>query len=460
MSITPPDWYQVTQPQLLTDIHQGTQATVSGIMLSNGGGGNPIVNPTFANTSGWTTWKTSGTGALIEVSSTDCPNCPSGTTRNLKMYLWTASVLSGDMMIVSQQVDLTGVDQISYNANAYYGPNSSNPGGTISNLRFIIGGASNNEMGTVMHTTNQAYCTTYCTQSVSDQNIVVNTAGFTGVQTIKFVVKFTQSHSTAGLLSFYVNNVTASSGPSGTAISTPVHLASVKDAPYYRGVEWTQTLNGGSIVMKVQQYDGTVWTDVPGYDHITSATDGFNTYDLTGMTPYGQIRLVADLAGSATLALNDWSVKFPVITPLPVVLKHFSGHCQDGEVRLAWATETEINNDRFVVQRSVNLIDWTETATVPGKGNSNAYVEYTAVDSRPYTAGVAYYRLLQVDDAGTSEYFAPVSVICHAGKPQNGLSVYPNPAGDEFAVAVSLDKAADGVTHLPLTRRKARAAAI
>lgn len=449
-SVTPPDWYQVTRPQLLTDIHQGTQATGTGIMLLNGGGGNPIVNPTFANTSGWTTWKTSGTGGLIEVSSTDCSNCPSGTTRNLKMYLWTASVLSGDMMIVSQQVDLTGVDRISYNANAYYGPNSSNPGGTISNLRFIIGGASNNEAGTVMHTTDQAYCTTYCTQSVSDQNIVVNTTGFTGVQTIKFVVKFTQSHSTAGLLSFYVNNVTASADPSGTAISTPVYLASVKDAPYYRGVEWTQTLNGGGIVMKVQRYDGAAWVDVPGYDHITSATDGFNTYDLSGMTPYSQIRLVAALTGSATLALNDWSVKFPVITPLPVVLKNFSGHCHEGQVRLAWATETETNNERFTVQRSTDLVHWTETATLPGKGNSNAYVEYTAADHRPYTEGVAYYRLLQVDYDGTAEYFAPVSVICLSGKVQNGLSVYPNPAGDEFAVAVSMDKPAADV-HIKIT---------
>lgn len=436
-----PDWYQTTAPQFLTDTLIATQATASGVGLLASPGSNPIVNPNFANTSGWTVWKTFGTEALVEVSSTDCSNCPAGTTRNLKMYLWTASVLSGDMLIVSQQVDLTNVDEIRFNASSYYGPNGSNPGGAVSNLRFIIGGTASNEAGTVLHTTSQAYCPTYCTNSVNDPNIVINTSAYTGVQTIKFVVKFTQTHTTQGLLSFYVNNVQASADVPGRVIGTPVNLASVKDAVAYDRVEWTQTLNGGAVNLKLQYQNGNAWTDVPGHDNISATTDGLQTHSLTGMTPYPRVRLVGRLSGAAGVLLNNWSIKFPVVDPLPVAMERFTAHCHNGKVKLDWLTSSEQNNDRFLLQRSANLADWEDLATVAGNGNSNRPIAYTSVDERPYRH-TGYYRLIQTDYDGTSATYGPVSVSCPAPEAENGIRIYPNPAADYFTLALHLQQAA------------------
>ena len=311
-----PGWFQTTQAQFQTDALSGVNADGNNDVVAPSGG-NVVVNGTFANTSGWTTYKTSGTGAIIDLSSTDCSNCPTGTTRNLKMYLWTASVLSGDMMIVSQQVDLTNVNQITYNANSYYGPNNSNPGGAISNLRFIIGGASNNEAGTVMHTTTQAYCPTYCTTQVSDQNITIDTSGFTGVQTIKFVVKFTATHTTAGLLAFYVNNVEGHTSSSGTITSAPIHYASVQDATGYDIIRWNQTLGGGTLNLKLQgSADGVIFTDIPGYTAISQTGDGEKTSDISAINPviYPHLRLEGTLNG-AGVKLHDWAVEFKKMEP-------------------------------------------------------------------------------------------------------------------------------------------------
>jgi hypothetical protein len=301
------DWFQTTQAQFQTGALDGVEANAANNVVKLSGNNNAIVNGTFANTSGWTTFKTNGTPALIEVSSTDCSNCPAGTNRNLKMYLWTAGVLSGDIMIVSQQVDLTNVNEITYNANSYYGPNSSNPGGTISNLRFMIGGASNNEVGDVLHTTNQAYCTSYCTNSVDDPNVVINTSGYTGVHTIKFVVKFTQTHTTAGLLAFYVNNVSATMASNASITSPTIYKASKQNTSNWETLSWNQTLNGGNITLALQEVVGGTWTAISGFDNITAGGNGLQTMDVATLTA-DSLRIVATLSGTTSPALHDWAI--------------------------------------------------------------------------------------------------------------------------------------------------------
>jgi len=308
---TSADWFQTVQPQFLTDILAGTEANLAGNVVVPPGG-DPLVNGTFANNSGWNTYKTSGTGATISVSNSDCFNCPPGTTRNLKMYLWVSSVLNNDMMIVSQQVDLTNVDSISFNAGSYYGPNSSNPGGAISSLRFIIGGTATNDAGTVEHTTAQAYCPTYCSNDINDPNITVNTTGYTGVHTVKFVVRFTQTHSTAGLLAFYVNNVVAHSnqvGATGTITSTPIYLASKQSGTEWDKLIWNQTLNGGSVVLKMQKSVANVWTDIAGLNSIAIAGNGLKTQDISTIgLGVDSVRVVATMSGVTSPVLHDWSV--------------------------------------------------------------------------------------------------------------------------------------------------------
>ena len=128
------------------------------------------------------------------------------------------------------------------------------------------------------------------------------------------------------------------------------------------------------------------------------------------------------------------------VSPLPIELTAFGATCNDSKVVLVWTTASEINNERFVLERSDNLADWKTVGELPGAGNSNQPRSYQLVDERPLN-GLSYYRLTQYDYDGASETFPPASVLCQSDGLGNSLSVYPNPANDRFTVSLKLASA-------------------
>lgn len=312
-SIITPSWFQTTQAQLATANHSGTEASSNNdIVPLSSSGVNAITNGNFNNTTtGWTITRsyntTTQTVTVVNANDGSCSTC-SPAAKNLRIGTpWSQSgLLNGDKIIVSQQIDLTNISEITFNVGAfrsYGGIDGLTPGNT--RLEFLIGGTLSNDVGTSLYsrdlTTNS---------SNYYPNITINTAGLTGVQVIKFVMRYTNTWTANTTAYFYINNIQALSPPTGTATSTKIELASVQNSTRYESIKWNQTLNGGTAVLKVQQYNGSSWTDVAGYTNITVAGDGEKTYSLAEMTPFDTIRLAATLNGSATIALHDWSVIF------------------------------------------------------------------------------------------------------------------------------------------------------
>jgi hypothetical protein len=95
--------------------------------------------------------------------------------------------------------------------------------------------------------------------------------------------------------------------------------------------------------------------------------------------------------------------------PLPIELMFFTAETSNKGVNLNWATATEINNDFFTIERSLNGNNWEVIDYLTGAGNANYMIEYSFTDANPYQ-GVSYYRLKQTDYDGKFEYFAPVAV--------------------------------------------------
>ncbi len=118
-------------------------------------------------------------------------------------------------------------------------------------------------------------------------------------------------------------------------------------------------------------------------------------------------------------------------TPLPVELLEFDaiGRPPLG-VELTWRTATERNNDHFVVERSMDLAEWTPIATVPGAGSSTVEHGYNAFDLAP-REGVNYYRLQQVDQDGSSTTSEVRGVEWTMEAP---LTLFPVPAQNELVV--------------------------
>ena len=87
-----------------------------------------------------------------------------------------------------------------------------------------------------------------------------------------------------------------------------------------------------------------------------------------------------------------------------------------------WATASETNNSRFVLERSTDGVTFVNIAPPVSKGNG---ANYSHTDYSPL-AGTSYYRLSQVDKDGTKVTFDPV-VVNFSLQDKASVNVYPNP---------------------------------
>lgn len=94
---------------------------------------------------------------------------------------------------------------------------------------------------------------------------------------------------------------------------------------------------------------------------------------------------------------------------LPVTLVRFASEQSDKGIDIFWETASEINNDYFVLERSLNAIDFERIAVISGAGNSNSNKIYSYFDHNHYD-GHVYYRLKQVDFDGQFSYSNVISV--------------------------------------------------
>ena len=130
----------------------------------------------------------------------------------------------------------------------------------------------------------------------------------------------------------------------------------------------------------------------------------------------------------AFVAYNQNSIEI-----LPITLIDFNATLNDDDaVELTWETSSEINNEYFTIERSVNANDWEEIHQQAGAGNSSDIRNYQAIDYHPLK-GTSYYRLKQTDFDGESTYshIVPINYI------NSYFSIYPNPA--EGYVTIQLD---------------------
>lgn len=121
-------------------------------------------------------------------------------------------------------------------------------------------------------------------------------------------------------------------------------------------------------------------------------------------------------------------------TVLPIELLSLQAYAVPGGVNVDWSTASEVDNDRFEVERSRDGADFAHIGTVPGAGNSVQPLHYTFFDPGP-DHGMNYYRLRQVDQHGDHVY-SPVRAVL-LGHPTGDLQVVPNPGSGRVDVVWS-----------------------
>jgi hypothetical protein len=106
---------------------------------------------------------------------------------------------------------------------------------------------------------------------------------------------------------------------------------------------------------------------------------------------------------------------FVGVQPLPVKLVRFDGEaCKEG-VCLNWTTATEVNNEKFIIEKSFDGLEFRKAGDVAGHGTTSEQHDYSFTDANTFSP-IAYYRLIQFDWDGhsdTSEVIAVRSLTHH-----------------------------------------------
>ena len=84
---------------------------------------------------------------------------------------------------------------------------------------------------------------------------------------------------------------------------------------------------------------------------------------------------------------------------LPIELLYFNGEVKDNNVILKWATATEKNVDKFIIEKTYDAVTFTSVAEIKAESNSTNTNFYETIDYNE-TKDIVYYKLIEVTIEG------------------------------------------------------------
>ncbi|MEM9848238.1 MAG: T9SS type A sorting domain-containing protein [Bacteroidota bacterium] len=116
---------------------------------------------------------------------------------------------------------------------------------------------------------------------------------------------------------------------------------------------------------------------------------------------------------------------------LPVELLTFTAKQAASTVLLEWATASEMNFDRYELERSTDAISFQKIASVAGQINATAQQNYAYKDQPKLSSNRYYYRLKMIDQDGSFEY-SPIRSVKFSHTNWKA-TIYPNPTASQHA---------------------------
>ncbi len=145
-----------------------------------------------------------------------------------------------------------------------------------------------------------------------------------------------------------------------------------------------------------------------------------------------------------------WHTDGGIGAPLPVELVSFTGYNNKDQNVLNWTTASELNADRFEVQKSStgNGGDWQYIGFQKAVGNNQGQKDYTFYDNEPLV-GNNYYRLKMIDYDGTFTYSNNINIPISEAMVNSFVKIFPNPTSGK--VTVQLQSTKEISTELRIT---------
>jgi hypothetical protein len=235
-------------------------------------------------------------------------------------------------------------------------------------------------------------------------------------------------------------------GPSGsTCLINKTPIASMLNAGYwtltpdaYTAANYNITLNqsGYSNSVPAANYLGVIKRHDASSPWLGTDLAGTNGYHSNANSSISSGVASAKRTGVTTF--SDFGIGVSGSYALPVELIFFTAEKRNNDGYLTWATASEINNDHFDVERSIDGVTFQKVGEVAGHGNSSQTISYDYTDANIVSLNIAvvYYRLKQVDADGAFEYSNIAAVDVTKGDDVFHItSMYPNPFADHFTLA-------------------------
>ena len=129
---------------------------------------------------------------------------------------------------------------------------------------------------------------------------------------------------------------------------------------------------------------------------------------ILGTTYYISVGYFASGVGTGNYVLGVTSAGTCLV--LPIELVYFTAKRVENKVQIDWLTATELDNDFFVIDKSIDGVTWEELIKLEGQGTVNTPTTYQEYDYHP-SPGYNYYRLKQIDYYENESYLSIVSVF-------------------------------------------------
>jgi hypothetical protein len=190
---------------------------------------------------------------------------------------------------------------------------------------------------------------------------------------------------------------------------------------------WDVIKNSGADAQVVLNYkaDNTWTTGSPaGQDFIfvSHLNSGIWEKDNGSLIPGNTGAGYTPLTSKLLSTYSSFTFAYGPTALLPVKLLSFRGSKIDSKVELNWSSASEINFEKYVVERSADGRAFTAIGSLPGSSQGQVN-NYSLIDHSPFS-GPNYYRLKMVDIDGTFSFSAVIKVEFNSSQK---LSVYPNP---------------------------------
>ena len=155
-----------------------------------------------------------------------------------------------------------------------------------------------------------------------------------------------------------------------------------------------------NLLIKVVNNHGSWASSYPEFQYTSKANSVVYNYDDGSFPPS---------IGYRNSYRPNTRFGFSTGNSLPIVLVSFEGENLGNYVKLEWVVASQVNNDYYTIEKSLDAYDWEEISMKYGAGNTNQVMTYITYDENP-NIGHNYYRLTQTDFDGVFETFNPIAV--------------------------------------------------